>query len=235
MERSNVRRGVAASAVALCVLLAALVSLRDAGAANGSVSIASFAFSPDSVTVNAGESVTWTNNQAGVTHTVTSDTGAFDSGGMSGGGTFQQTFPTAGTYAYHCSIHPTMQGTVTVVSSTAPAGTSTVASTATQPAATNTPVTPTASAVTATATSTVAAPTATPTQPAPTNTVAPQPTSTTAAATATRPSTTVLPPNTGSGSDGGGSSLPLMAALAFAVVAAAGAGAFVLRRRRAAR
>lgn len=233
MERSIVRRGVAASAVALCVLFAALVSLRDAGAANGSVSIASFAFSPAAVTVNVGESVTWTNNQAGVAHTVTSDTGAFDSGAISGGGTFQQTFATAGTFTYHCSIHPSMQGSVIVSSSTAPTSTSTVA--ATQPAATSTPVIPTATTSAATATATAAAPTATATRPAPTNTVATQPTSTTAAATATRPSTTVLPPNTGSGSSGGGATLPLMAAAAVAAVAAVGAGAFAVRRRRAAR
>lgn len=237
MDRSIVRRGVAASAVALCVLFAALFAPRDAGAANGSVSIASFAFSPSTVTVNVGESVTWTNNQAGVPHTVTSDSGAFDSGNLSSGGTFQHTFTTAGTFAYHCNIHPSMQGTVVVTSSTAP--TNTVQATATQPAPTNTtvPSTPTTAGSTttatsvATATATGAAPTNTP--PAPTNTVAGAASPTLAAATATRTTTSVLPPNTGSGSDGGNSALPILGGGAVVLAGLGIAAAFILRSRRA--
>ncbi len=78
-----------------------------------SVSISGFAFSPASLTAKQNTKVTWTNNDS-VTHTVTSDTGLFDSGNIPAGGTYNYTFSTAGTYAYHCTIHPNMKGTVMV-------------------------------------------------------------------------------------------------------------------------
>lgn len=85
----------------------------------GSVSIQSMAFAPATLTVSAGAVVTWSNNDA-VAHTVTSDTGLFDSGSLapagnySSGGTFSYTFATAGTYNYHCTVHPMMTGTIIV-------------------------------------------------------------------------------------------------------------------------
>jgi uncharacterized repeat protein (TIGR01451 family) len=78
-----------------------------------SVSIIDFAFQPSSITIGAGTTVVWTNTGS-ATHTVTSDSGIFDSGDISPGGTFQFTFENAGTYSYHCSIHTFMTGTVTV-------------------------------------------------------------------------------------------------------------------------
>lgn len=81
--------------------------------AGGAVSIANFAFSPASVTVKVGQTVTWTNNDS-VAHTVTSDDGSFDSGQLSPGATFKHTFDKAGQYSYHCSVHPDMTGSVTV-------------------------------------------------------------------------------------------------------------------------
>ncbi len=51
---------------------------------------------------------------SGTTHHLVSDTGVFDSGVFAPGTTFTFTFPASGTYAYHCSIHPTMVGTITV-------------------------------------------------------------------------------------------------------------------------
>ena len=71
-----------------------------------------FAFSPDSVEIKVGETVTWTNEDAAA-HTVTGD-GGVDSGQLATGQTYSKTFDTAGTYAYHCSIHPAMTGTVVV-------------------------------------------------------------------------------------------------------------------------
>ncbi len=82
-------------------------------AGSGAVRIADFAFAPDSSSVKVGDSVKWT-NQGSATHTVTADDGAFDSGNLAGGKAFSFTFDQAGTYAYHCNIHRSMTGTVTV-------------------------------------------------------------------------------------------------------------------------
>jgi len=71
------------------------------------------AFAPDAADVSAGATVTWTNTD-GVAHTSTSDTGVWDSGIVQPGGQFSVSFPTAGTYRYHCLIHPGMIGTVVV-------------------------------------------------------------------------------------------------------------------------
>jgi hypothetical protein len=77
------------------------------------VSIVDFAFQPNSLEVTTGSTVTWTNTGA-ATHTVTADDGSFDSGNLAPGATFSQTFDTAGTFAYHCNIHPNMTGTIVV-------------------------------------------------------------------------------------------------------------------------
>jgi plastocyanin len=77
----------------------------------------SFAFSPASLTIKTGTTVTWKNTKA-VSHTVTSDDGkSFDSGAanpIAADGTFSSTFTTAGTFAYHCAIHPFMKATIIV-------------------------------------------------------------------------------------------------------------------------
>jgi plastocyanin len=74
-----------------------------------------FAFSPASMTIKAGTTVTWT-NKTGAPHTVTSDSGdpASFNGSVGGGATFSFTFTTPGTYQYHCNIHPYMAATITV-------------------------------------------------------------------------------------------------------------------------
>ena len=78
-----------------------------------------FTFSPATITIKAGTTVTW-KNVTSVAHTVTSDDGgkAFDSGTSNPvaaqTGTFTFTFKTPGTFAYHCSFHPFMKGTVIV-------------------------------------------------------------------------------------------------------------------------
>lgn len=78
-----------------------------------SVTIKDFKFGPDMVTIKAGTTVTWT-NQDSTQHTVTADDGSFDGGPLAQGQTFSHTFDTAGTFTYHCKIHPTMTATVTV-------------------------------------------------------------------------------------------------------------------------
>jgi plastocyanin len=79
----------------------------------GAVTIKDFAFAPGSITVPAGSTVTWT-NQDSASHTVTADDGSFDSKALATGATFSQAFPKAGTYTYHCSIHTSMTATVVV-------------------------------------------------------------------------------------------------------------------------
>jgi|SRR5271157_1142989 len=85
-----------------------------------SVVIQNFAFSPQTVTVPKGTTVTWT-NQDGVNHTVvnaktdtSADSTLFKSDPLATGQSFSFTFSTPGTYPYHCSIHPGMTGTVIV-------------------------------------------------------------------------------------------------------------------------
>jgi len=100
------------------VLAAILAGACSSGGSSGNtVSISGFAFKPASLNVSTSTTVTWTNNDS-VTHTVTSDTGAFSSGDLSSGQTYSYTFNQAGTFAYHCSIHTYMHGTVTVTAST---------------------------------------------------------------------------------------------------------------------
>jgi plastocyanin len=65
------------------------------------------------LTVSKGTTVTWTNTD-GAAHTVTEDGGAFGSRTLARGGTFSHQFTTTGTFAYHCAIHPSMIGVVTV-------------------------------------------------------------------------------------------------------------------------
>ena len=80
------------------------------------VTIQNFAFGPANVTVKVDATVTWTNKD-GTAHTVTADTASADapaSGDVAPGGTYSFTFKKAGTYIYHCAIHPSMQGSVTV-------------------------------------------------------------------------------------------------------------------------
>ncbi len=77
-----------------------------------SVSIANFAFSPQRLTVKVGTKVTWTNKDS-LTHTVTANGGAFNQI-VPPGSTFSFTFTKAGTYSYHCAIHPFMTATIIV-------------------------------------------------------------------------------------------------------------------------
>jgi len=95
--------------------------------AGRSVTIELVAFSPEALAVDAGTTVTWTNEDPGP-HTVTSGAveqgtsgvtaspdGAFDSGDIAGGASFEHTFDEPGTYEYFCALHPaTMRGVIDV-------------------------------------------------------------------------------------------------------------------------
>ena len=82
-------------------------------AADHAVAIAGFAFSPKDVTVTVGDTITWTNSDA-TAHTATADDGSFDTGTIGGNGTGTATFSTVGSFPYHCKIHSSMTGTITV-------------------------------------------------------------------------------------------------------------------------
>lgn len=78
------------------------------------VAIKDFAYSPATLTVKKGTTVTWTNEDAAV-HTVTSDSGSeLQSKSLSKGGTFSHTFSSIGTFDYHCAPHPSMKASVVV-------------------------------------------------------------------------------------------------------------------------
>ncbi|HLF40402.1 MAG TPA: cupredoxin family copper-binding protein [Acidimicrobiia bacterium] len=73
----------------------------------------SWKFEPAELTVKAGETVTWT-HRGSQQHSVSSDTGAFDSGTMTPGQAWSYQFTAPGEYPYTCTPHPYMTGKVTV-------------------------------------------------------------------------------------------------------------------------
>jgi LPXTG-motif cell wall-anchored protein len=82
-------------------------------AASTGVTISDFQFAPSSVTVNVGDTVTWTNNGP-TPHSATSTGGVWDTGIMDAGQAGSHTFTEAGTFSYICTPHPNMKGTIVV-------------------------------------------------------------------------------------------------------------------------
>jgi plastocyanin len=109
--------GVATPAMITMLLLAtrsASVKANDQpSAANAAVKIDNFVFGPQTITVPAGTTVTWTNSDD-IPHTSVSSEGVFKSQVMDTNEKFSYTFTKAGTYPYYCSIHPKMTGEVVV-------------------------------------------------------------------------------------------------------------------------
>jgi plastocyanin len=73
-------------------------------------------FTPSQITVAKGGTVTWTNNDS-IAHTVVDDlsnVGGPSSGDIQPGSTYSFTFNKTGSFQYHCSIHPSMRGTIVV-------------------------------------------------------------------------------------------------------------------------
>ena len=122
MQRSKMKQvfahkwsvGVLA-AIASAMLLAGAISLAQATAADAGpqVIIDNYAFSPASLTVKVGTTVTWI-NQDDDAHTVDSTQGKFKSGTMNKGGRFEFRFTEAGEYPFFCRFHPKMTGKVIV-------------------------------------------------------------------------------------------------------------------------
>jgi len=77
------------------------------------VAIVDYAFRSDTVTAHIGELISWTNT-ATQNHMAVSDSSVFDSGVILPGGSYTVSFSKTGTYTYHCILHPTMTGTITV-------------------------------------------------------------------------------------------------------------------------
>jgi plastocyanin len=102
------RRWLAATGLAAIAMAAAAGSTL---AADETVSMMDFEFDPATVTINVGDSVTWTND-GDAPHTATGDD--FDTGLVNPGDSDSVTFDTAGSFDYVCTLHPQMTGTVTV-------------------------------------------------------------------------------------------------------------------------
>ena len=110
--KSNLSRGVVIL-VMICSSLTLFSCKKDATAGPGEVFIKDDLFSPSSITVSKGSSVTWTNKGSN-THTVTSDDALFDSGDKTPGQTYTLVFDSIGTFPYHCMHHSVMHGSVKV-------------------------------------------------------------------------------------------------------------------------
>ena len=99
------------------VMSVILVMIPSASAEDHDVSITDdMKFDPEDLTINVGDTVTWTNND-GMGHTATStdEPASFDSGNIDAGATWSFTFTEAGTYNYKCDYHIKMTASITVV------------------------------------------------------------------------------------------------------------------------
>ena len=100
--------------LAILLLFSAHAAAGDAPAtAKADVKIDNFSFAPETLTVAAGTTVTWTNRDD-IPHTVVSTEGVFKSKVRDTDEKFSYTFTKAGTYSYYCSVHPKMTGKVVV-------------------------------------------------------------------------------------------------------------------------
>lgn len=106
----------ASAAAALAAVCAAVLALAPPAAAGGhAVLIEQYAYAPAALTIEQGDTVTWTNHDS-VQHdvTITSGPTSFHSPMLAQGQSWTYTFATAGSYSYICSVHPDMRASVTV-------------------------------------------------------------------------------------------------------------------------
>jgi plastocyanin len=80
---------------------------------SGASTLSTTAYSPNPITVPVGTTVSWLNSDS-TTHTAVANGGAFASPNVAPNSRFNFTFTTAGSFPYHCTIHPNMVGTITV-------------------------------------------------------------------------------------------------------------------------
>jgi plastocyanin len=114
--RSQTSHGLGLLAAFLLAVSAVMLAALPAEATSHSVTIKQYAYGPGSLTINQGDTVTWTNKDS-VAHdvTVTSGPVSFHSPMLDQGESWSYTFTTAGEYSYICSVHPDMRGSVTAV------------------------------------------------------------------------------------------------------------------------
>lgn len=142
------RRLGAALAVAIVAVLVGTAAVVPAAASVETVAIRDYAFSPETLPVVAGTTVTWTNFDI-APHTVTGVSGPvpLSSPQLQRGQSWSYTFEQAGTYRYYCAVHPAMIGSVVVSAARTAAVASPVAAGARAPAASTGPA-PSATAAT---------------------------------------------------------------------------------------
>lgn len=99
--------------LATAVVLATLAGSMPAFAKDVTVTITNFAFSPASTTVAPGDTVTFVNGDDTI-HSVIADDGSFHSDGLDTNDKATFTFAKAGTFGYHCGLHPFMKGEIIV-------------------------------------------------------------------------------------------------------------------------
>ncbi|MTK14149.1 MAG: hypothetical protein F8N39_19420 [Clostridiaceae bacterium] len=100
----------------LGIILTTVIAISGCTSQSNTVTINNMAFSPSTLTIPAGTTVTWINKD-NTAHEVVSDTGLFDSGILAAGDSFNYTFNNAGNYEYHDSINHSLIGIITVSSS----------------------------------------------------------------------------------------------------------------------
>jgi plastocyanin len=117
--RTTIARKLCAAAALAAAVLAAAITLPavSAQAAETKVIIDRFTFTPQRVTVKAGATVTWVNDDD-VPHTVASSAKLFKSKALDTSDKFSFTFTTPGVYEYFCSVHPHMTGAIVVEAAT---------------------------------------------------------------------------------------------------------------------
>ena len=115
--------------ILLAALLAAAACSDDNGdggqaPTEGDIIVENNDFDPGNLTVAPGATVVWAWSSGGTTHNVTFDDG--EESGNQSSGTYERTFPAAGSFPYHCTLHGTatsgMRGSITVAASQSPGG-----------------------------------------------------------------------------------------------------------------
>ena len=117
MRTIKSRSRVATAFGVVLLVAAATFAARSAPATDAEVDIDQFTFLPQRITVKAGTTVTWI-NEDDIPHTVASSTKQFKSKALNTDDKFSFTFSTPGTYDYFCSLHPHMTGTILVEATT---------------------------------------------------------------------------------------------------------------------